>query len=569
MEAALEILKPDRDCIDALSRALKCHPTLSTLLANRHIADAQAALDFIQPSLKNLRPPETLCDIDRAVERIVAAVIDGEKILVFGDYDVDGITATCLIFTFLKEIGAVVSYYIPHRINEGYSISAAHLTNGAVPAHTRLIITVDCGTTSTKAVEAASAAGIDVVVTDHHNITGYLPAAIAVINPKRDECTAGLEQLAGVGVVFYLVIALRKALRERQYFTRIPEPNLKKLCDLVALGTVADMVPLVQENRVLTAIGLDIINTGTRPGLNSLLTASKLAAGRVDSEAIAFKLAPRLNAAGRMGHASQSVDLLGATENENPGDLAAALENLNQARQKTEKEITENITDTLARTPALLTRPALVMSSDTWHPGVTGIVAARLARKYNRPAILVCTRTGIGKGSGRSVPGIDMVSCLHECAPLLKRFGGHPAAAGLTLETDNFDAFRERFEASVQKRVAQGIPAPGLRIDCELEFAAINPGLMDLIELLQPFGQGNPEPLFIARRVRVSSSRSVGQGHARLVIAQQTSGRNLSLPAIYFNAGTIPAMAGVVVFALHWNHWNGKKSIQAVVKHMA
>ncbi len=568
MRETLEILTPDRALVDDLTRLLRCDPVLSTLLVNRGITDPQTALDFMYPALNKIRPPDDLCDIDPAAERIAVALEAKQKILVFGDYDVDGVTATCLLTEFLQEVGADASYHIPDRITEGYSLSTAHISNGTVPAGTRLIITVDCGTSSTAAVKSAATAGIDVIITDHHKVTTALPAAIAVVNPNREECHSGLGFLAGVGVVFYLVIALRKMLRERNFFKQTPEPNLKKYCDLVALGTVADRVPLVRENRILTSIGLEIINAGARPGLNHLIKASRINTGRVDSEDIAYKLAPRLNAAGRIRHAAISVDLMGASEDDNPGEMAASLDNLNRERQKIEKATFSEISDRLARSPELLTRPAIVLSSPTWHPGITGIVSSRLARLFNRPVFLVCMQAGVGKGSGRSIPGIDIVSCLKECSPVLERYGGHPAAAGITVTDENFNVFRELFESAVEERFGRGISPPGIRIDCELDFSQIQAGLLDTLELLQPFGQGNPEPLFLAQEIRVLSSKGVGQGHSRLLLSQCTKDLKKSLAAIYFNSGAIPPNASRVVFALCWNRWNGKKKPQAVVKYL-
>jgi len=568
MDRTLDIPTLDRSRIDKLSAALKCHPILSTLLINREITECQTAIDFLQPSLKNLRPPHDLCDIADAVQRITAAIEENQKILVFGDYDVDGVTATCLLTEFLEAVGARVAYYIPHRVHEGYSLNTSHIHNGTVPADTRLIITVDCGVSSRDAVAAAVQAGIDVIITDHHIVTKPLPEAIAVINPNRADCPSGLETLSGVGVVFYLVIALRKELRTKGLFKNIPEPNLKKLCDLVALGTVADMVPLIRENRILTSIGLDVINSGARPGLKRLIETSRIRSGKVDSEDIAFRLAPRLNAAGRLNHASEAVELLRATGDDPASQMATALDSLNSERREIERTTSKNIEKLLARSPDHLNRPAIVLSSPDWHPGITGIVAARLARQYHRPAFLVSMPADIGKGSGRSIPGIDIISCLKACAPLLERYGGHPAAAGITVTNRNFEAFRELFDKAVQKRVDRGIPPEHLRVDCELDFAGIQAGLMDALALLEPFGQGNPEPLFLARRVSVLSAKTVGQDHTRLMLSQHANGLKKPLAAIYFNSGTVPEKADRVVYALRWNHWNGRKSIQAIIKYM-
>ena len=569
MERNLDILKPDHHNVEKLTDALQCHPILGTLLVNRNIMDHRSAIDFLQPSLGNLRAPHDVCDIAAAAHRISEAIKNGEKILVFGDYDVDGVTATCLLTEFLEEVGAKVSYYIPHRVNEGYSLNPGHVQNGAVTPDTGLIITVDCGISSRKAVAAAAEAGIDVIVTDHHAVTQPLPNAVAVINPNRPDCPSGLENLSGVGVVFYLIIALRKELRERQHFDSQPEPNLKKRCDLVALGTVADMVPLVGENRVLTSIGLDIINGGARPGLNHLIEASRIQAGYIDSEDIAYRLAPRLNAAGRLDHASEAVELLKARDSAAAARLAQTLDRLNTRRREIEQETCRAIEDRLTQSPDLTGRAAIVLADEAWHPGITGIAAARLARQYHRPVFLISLSGETGKGSGRGIPGVDMISCLNECAPVLERYGGHSTAAGITVTKRNINKFNKLFQAAVEKQINQGIAPERIRVDCELPISQIQPGLMELLGRLAPFGQGNPEPFFLVRNVRVTAQKTVGQHHTRLTLSQPADNGQRSLEAIYFNTTRVPENARLAVFALRWNRWRGKKTIQAVIQYMA
>ena len=462
----------------------------------------------------------------------------------------------------------MVSYYIPHRIQEGYSLHPGHVQHGAVAPDTALIVTVDCGVSSRRAVSAAADAGIDVIVTDHHAVTKPLPNAVAVINPNRPDCPSGLGSLSGVGVVFYLVIALRKELRERQYFTSHPEPNLKKHCDLVALGTVADMVPLVGENRVLTSVGLQVINSSNRPGLNRLIEASRIQGDRIDSEDIAYRLAPRLNAAGRLNHASDAVELLRARDNVAAAHLAQTLDRLNTRRREIEQDTCRSIEDTLTRSPELADRPAIVLADEAWHPGITGIAAARLARQYHRPVFLISLSGETGKGSGRSIPGVDIISCLNACAPVLERYGGHPSAAGITVTKSNISEFRSLFEVEVEKQIERGIAPERIRVDCELHLAQIQPVLMDLLARLAPFGQGNPEPFFLAREVTITRKKTVGRHHTRLTLTQKARNAQKHLEAIYFNTTRVPDKARMAVFALRWNHWRGKKTIQAVIQNL-
>ena len=310
MQKVWEIQTTDAQAVARMSRHLKCHPATASILVQRGLASEKEIHTFLQPSLHHLRSPFSLTGMTEAVLRLHHALQLSENILIFGDYDVDGVTATTLIYQFLKEIGAQVSYHIPHRITEGYSLKTTHITNIAIPGDIKVLVTVDCGVSSHEAVSLAQSKLIDVIITDHHDIPPKLPDALAVINPKRIDCQSGLEDLSGVGLAFYLVMALRKHLRDKGYFKNISEPNIKKSCDLVALGTVSDMVPLVHENRILTRAGLDIIRSAHRPGIKALADVCAVDHRHIDAQDISFRLAPRINAAGRMDHARIAARLL-------------------------------------------------------------------------------------------------------------------------------------------------------------------------------------------------------------------------------------------------------------------
>jgi single-stranded-DNA-specific exonuclease len=562
-------LQPDPEAVKTLSRQLNCNPITATVLVNRDIKTLPDAQCFFNSSLNNLRPPFSLQDMEAAVNRIYKAIVDHEKILVFGDYDVDGITAVVVLLNFLRYVGADVSYYIPHRITEGYSIQPRHISQYARPNQVDLIITADCGSGSHQAVEAANRFGIDMVITDHHNISEGIPPALAVINPKRPDCSADLQNLAGVGVAFFLLICLRTHLRKKGFWDEKPEPNLKEYCDLVALGTVADMVPLIEENRILCKTGIEIIKAGQRPGLRALVEASAIQNQSPNAEDIAFRLAPRLNAAGRMDHAARAVDLLCATDTDSAEKTAHTLNLLNRKRQDLEKGILKDIQQFIENNPSLLRRQTLVLSREGWHAGVLGIVASRLMQKYHRPVVLISLQDGMGKGSARGVEGLNLYDALADCQSFLENFGGHAMAAGLQIREEKITDFQNAFESVIQRTTSPDALTPVIHIDCELEFTSISDCFIDELELLMPYGTGNPEPLFLARNVKVLNSKIVGQNHRRMFLSQTSGYARTTIPAIQFNVEADDAQKtsfDQIVFRLHYNRWNGKKSPQMVIE---
>ena len=569
MEKLWQLLTPNPALVRRLGDALGCHPVVAALLANRGLQTSDQAQSFLNPTLSQLRPPNDLAGLEPAVQRIVRALTAHEPILVFGDYDVDGTTATAVLAEFLIACGAEVSYYIPHRLNEGYGLQPRHVGEVMVPRGVRLVISADCGIGSHDAVRAATLAGIDVIVTDHHTVSGDLPPAYAVVNPKRPDCPAGLGHLAGVGVVFCLVLALRKRLREMGFWSHRPEPNLKSACDLVALGTIADMVPLVEENRILARTGLELIRRGRRPGLSALLDAAGIPDRPTEAEDVAFRLAPRLNAAGRIAHAGTAVELLTAGGDDEARRIAQRLNALNARRQEIERGILADIQDTLARRPELLSGRTLVMAHPGWHQGVIGIVASKVMELHYRPVVLISLRDGAGRGSARSIPGIDLYACLHACRRHLVDLGGHRQAAGLQIAEDHVAAFRQAFEEAVAARSTSRDFQPRLQIDAELELGDITAELIDQIEGLMPYGSGNPEPIFVAHGLVVTSSSWVAQHHRRMVLRPAAGPADRTVRAIQFNAdsrsGALTRFERLA-FKLRWNRWNGNRSPQLVVE---
>ena len=578
MKKYWQLLQPDIDVVEKIRGELQCSPVIAAILVNRKIISKDNALRFLNPSFNNMRPPCSMKDMDAAVKRIYSAITGHEKILIFGDYDVDGITATTILFEFLHYTGADVSYYIPHRTKEGYGLHTKHITDYAIPNKINLIITVDCGSSSNNAVKTASSSEIDVIITDHHEISDKPPDAVAVLNPKRHDCPSDFHSLAGVGVAFYLLICLRKYLRDNHFWQNRPEPNLKSLCDLVALGTVADIVPLVDENRILVKTGLEIINAGKRCGIKTLMEFSGIIRLRrtVDTEDVAFRLAPRLNAAGRIDHASTAVELLMANSLETARQLAQSLNNMNIKRHNIEQQIIEDIFEYLKNNQHLLKNSSLVLSDNEldnmWHEGVLGIVAARMVKKYFRPVVLIAIKDDIGKGSARSIPGFNIYNGLMSCSDHLEAFGGHSMAAGLKIKAEHMDVFQKNFENTVQQMTTSDDFVQTISIDFELNFDDISDALINELETLKPFGAGNHEPLFMAKNVRVIDSKIVGKNHRRMLLNQSAAGgTGNSFNAIHFNVDTNKNLRehfDQIAFRLRWNHWNEKKTAQIVIEHV-
>ncbi len=570
MEKTWHLLTPDTGTVSVLSSALKCHPIVAAVLANRHLTTPETASEFLDPTFARLRPPTELKDLGKAVHRIARAIASKEHILLFGDYDVDGTTATAVLLEFLGHCGARVSYYIPHRLEEGYGLQDRHIPQVALPRKADLIVTVDCGTSSHAAVAAAGAAGIDVVITDHHTVDGALPAALAVVNPKRPDCPAGLRSLAGVGVAFYLAIGLRKHLRDAGFWNDgRPEPNLRPFCDLVALGTIADMVPLQGDNRILARAGLELIGASRRPGLSALLEVCGVTRRAADAEDVSFRLGPRLNAAGRIGHAGVSVELLTAERMEAAHKLAGSLNDFNIQRQEIERRILADVDGILRKRPALLDRRTLVLAAEGWHAGVIGIVASKLMDRYFRPVVLVALQDGRGRGSARAMAGIDLYAALSSCGRHLEELGGHSQAAGLQIAAENLPVFADDFEQAVRESYPADLFVPQIDIDAVLDFEGISEELVDQLEALMPWGVGNPEPIFMARKVSVASSARVGGSHRRMQLRHSGRGPERGLGAIQFNVD--PHTFELrdfdrIAYRLRWNHWNGSKTLQLVVE---
>lgn len=538
-----------------LARALDVSPVVAQVLVNRGLGDEEAARRFLRGGAETLPDPYLLLGMERAVARIGEAVAAGQRITVYGDYDVDGITATALLYRVITRLGGVVDYYIPERQSEGYGLNEAAL-EALYRGGTRLVVTVDCGISAVAEI-AALAGRVDVIVTDHHQPPEVLPPAYAVLNPKQAACPYPDKNLAGVGVAFKLC----QALWGRMGGDGVPPDAL---LDLVAVGTVADIVPLTGENRILVKLGLERLAVTDNAGLRALMKEAGLAAEKLDAGRVGFVIAPRLNAAGRLRHAAAGVELLITDDDARAAELAADLERENGHRQAVERELLAAADELLAGTePAK--QKVLVLAGDDWHSGVIGIVASRLVDRYYRPVVMISVRDGIGKGSCRSIPSFDIFRALEQCADLLVQFGGHRQAAGLTVEAANIDALRERLNAVAAATLSEDDYQPVLDIDSRVALAEVDAALVEQLACLAPYGLGNPCPVFACEKLAVAGVRAVGQDGRHLKLRVKQAGASGEVIG-WDMGGLAERLSGDtaidLAFVPEYNEWQGQRHIQ-------
>ncbi|NPV26535.1 MAG: single-stranded-DNA-specific exonuclease RecJ [Firmicutes bacterium] len=555
------VYKPEYELTQRLARALGISPIVAQILINRGIKSVEDAKLFLGSDLRQLPLPWELNGVKEACQYILTAIRRGEKILVYGDYDVDGITSTTLLVTVLKRLGATVDYYIPDRLEEGYGLNLEALRT-AKEAGTQVVITVDCGISSLAEAEYARQLGLTLLITDHHEPPPKLPNASAVVNPKLGYV---FPELAGVGVAFKLAQGLLATVDGGAGTKFYGE----ELLDLVALGTVADIVPLTGENRTLVKHGLQTIRHTTRVGLQELLKITGLENKDLSSWHLSFVLAPRLNAAGRLGDPRLGTELLLTESRRRAQELVLLLEQTNLERQALEKEILRRAEEKIATEVDLQSTRVLVLAEHDWHPGVIGIVAAKLVEKYSRPVFLITVEGDTGKGSGRSRSGFSLYAALEQCRSLLVKYGGHSQAAGLTISVDQIATFREAINQVADKMMtAEGL-LPSLYLDTEVALADLNWELFGQLQTLAPFGNGNPNPLLVCRGVQVVECRGVGNGgnHLKLKIKGETGywdGIGFSLGGLTEVAATYEAVD--LAFGLEENEWNGQRRLQLKIK---
>ena len=554
VEKKWKLHEVDSTLVAQLATSLALSPIVATILANRGISDVTVARQWLTPDETVSHDPFLIADMDQAVDRLRKAILDQEQISCYGDYDVDGITATSLYLMFLRQQGARADFYIPDRKSEGYGLNAPALRQLAKDG-VKVLITIDCGTSSHKEIELANALGLDVIITDHHQIIGTHPHALAFLNPQRADCPYPFKGLCSGGLAFKVAAAYVSKFGSAQV-------DMMAFTDLAALATLADMVPLTDENRWLVRQGLQQIARSDRSGIQALKQSAGIN-GKCTEGMVAFRLAPTLNAAGRLAHANLGVDLLTCESEEDASPIARQLDALNRQRREIEQE---TVDDAVQRVEGGPIPGAIVVGDRAWHVGVVGIVASRLVERYYRPSVVIAfDHEGYGRGSVRSVLGVDVCQLLSQCADLLKGFGGHPGAAGLQIREDQLSAFNRRFSELAFSAMGEEVRTPVLHIDAMVRLQQIHPTLLKEIQQLHPFGMGNPEPTFLSKHVKVLEKRLVGDNHLKLVVRQGTS---LPFECLGFRMGMLEEFAKLegrlidMVFVPEINHWRGLDRIQ-------
>ena len=552
----------DKNLISQLAQEMHISTILAKIMLNRGLTDKNQVEKFLAKSISGIHHPYNFKGMDIAVERVVQAIQKKEKTVIYGDYDVDGITSTSILYMFLKDLGAVVDYYIPDRIDEGYGVNIAALDK-ICKSGVSLLITVDCGITAVNEVNYAKERGIDVIVTDHHTCKEQIPDAVAVINPKQPDCPYEFKDLAGVGVAFKFILALaiRYGISTRECFD--------KYVEFAALGTIADVVPLRDENRIIVNSGLKIMQRNPSCGLDCLMHVAGLKEKPVNTTSVGYVISPRINAAGRVGNAKVAVDLLTSADRQHCYDTALTLNEENRMRQIKEQEIADEALEIIKSHPKIADNDVIVLYHEKWHHGIIGIVASRISDIYHKPCIMLSLEDDIAKGSGRSVKGLNLFNALNYCSDLLIKFGGHELAAGLSIEQKNIDEFIKRInEYSKQNKTAEA-DFYTLELDCELSPQSITRKLIQNINALEPFGTANPQPLFSMCNVVVQNVRPIGMNnkHLKLIVRKN----NITFSTVGFNLGHLAEKINVmscidIAFYPEINQYRNNDYIQLNIK---
>lgn len=552
--------EPDSGLVTDISTSCNLPTAIVRILLNRGMRTPEEIDRFLNPKLSDLGDPFALKGMKEGIDRVTRALLENEKIRIYGDYDVDGITATSLLYIIFNKLGAQVDFYLPNRLTEGYGLSQDGIDE-AVAAGVTLIITVDTGINAVEEVEYAASKGVDVVITDHHEPGAERPNAVTIINPKQPECSYGNE-LSGVGVAFKFAQALYQALNQ-------DGSDLEEHLDLVALGTAADIVPLTRENRILTRFGIQQISRTTKPGLKSLAFVSGLMGKKISTGQVVFILAPRINALGRLGDAGEAIRLLATRDERVAQDIARKLDSENRRRKEIDEATLQEALQQLEEVSDLENDRAIVLAKKDWHQGVIGIVASRLVEKYHLPTVMISVVNGVGKGSARSIPGFHLCEALKECEHLLKKYGGHKYAAGLTIEAENIEEFRKKFlEVSMSKLTVEDTEAK-MEIDLELELSEIDDNFMEALELFSPFGPQNMRPVFLTRNCEVvGRPYVVGRNHLKMKARKGNTVMDVIGYGLGDKASEITSESCLVdmVYSAEYNTYNGVTKKQVNLK---
>ncbi len=538
-----------------LSDSLNIHPIVAQLLVNRGISTLEEAQNFFSADVSSLHDPFLLKGMDRMIERVKKAQRNKEKILIFGDYDVDGVTSSALLYRRLSRTGLEVINHIPHRVNDGYGLNE-NIAQYAKEKGVKLLISVDCGISSYRAVECLNACGIDCLIIDHHEPShNHLPAAYAIVNPKQKGCLYPFKNLASVGLVAKLIQALEGNISE-------------EILDLVALGTIADVVPLRGENRIFVRLGLPRIEQTKNKGLAALMEVAKISGKKMSPYHVGFILGPRINATGRLDSAHKSLDLFLSEDHTKAHALAKQLDGFNTQRQKIQKEMVEEALEIVERDVNFKEQKVIVIHREDWHKGVLGIVASKIAERYYRPTIVISVKEGIGVASARSIEGFHLYNALHDCADLLENYGGHEGAAGLTIRAENIDPFRNLINQAAEQLFTPQKLLPSISIDSEIPLSSVSKDMADIIADMGPFGEGNPEPIFCSRRVKVKSYPQIlGRDTLKFWV---TSG-SVAVSAVGFGMAEykpliVPGQEIDLAYQMTIDDWNKEPTVQLKLK---
>lgn len=557
MNKKWQICECDKEKVENIKNKYNLNSLLATILVNKNIIDKEKIRLFLEPNRNDFYDPYLINDMDIATDRIIKAINNQEKVIIYGDYDVDGITSITVLKSFLKDVGLQASYYIPNRLEEGYGLNKDAINKIAEQGYT-LMITVDCGITAIEEVEYANSLGIETIITDHHEPGEELPNALAVIDNKRKDSKYPFRELAGVGVAFKVSQALSQKLN-------LKEEIYLKYLDIVCVGTISDIVPLVDENRVITKLGMLLVKQTKNLGLRSILNSSGYR--QINSMAISFGVAPRINACGRLGDAEEALKLLLSTDIYEVNELTNKLNEHNRQRQEIEKSISKEAIEKIEN-EKLNENRTIVVGGKNWHHGVIGIVSSKITEKYFKPSILLSLEeNGIAKGSGRSIPGFDLHEALMKCEDLLDKFGGHSMAVGLTLKQENLSEFYKRFEYFAKESKIEEI-VPIINVDAKIELRDINKKVIEDLKQLEPFGEANKMPIFALKNVKIDSIRSLSDGkHLKLTLRE----KNQVISAIGFNIGNLVNEYKIgdridIAGTLEINTYNGMESLQINIK---
>lgn len=555
MNKKWECYQIDEEKVEKLAEDFNISPLIATILVNKGLEKKEEIEKFLNPTRRDFYDPYLMPDMEIAVDRIIKAIENKEKMIIYGDYDVDGITSITVLEKFLLERGAIVHDYIPNRLDEGYGLNKEAIQKIVDDKYT-LMITVDCGISGVQEVEFANSLGLETIVTDHHEQAEVLPNALAVVDAKRKDNKYPFNQLAGVGVVFKLIqaIGIRLNLEEKEYL---------KFLDLVCVGTISDIVPLVDENRVIAKLGLKLVEVTKNIGLKTLLNS--IGYQKIDSACVSFGIAPRINACGRMGHQEEALNLFLTEDLQEAQRIATKLNEYNRQRQEKEKKIFEEALEMIKNEED--NKSCIILAGENWHHGVIGIVSSKVTEMYFKPSILICLEGEEGKGSGRSIPGFDLHEALSNCMEHIEKFGGHSMAIGISLKRDEFPKFKKQFEdyatnCNIDKIIQV------LHIDEEVSLKNINKNAVSELSLLEPFGEGNKMPLFLYKNLKIHSIRALSEGkHLKLTLKDD----NFMIDAIGFNMGELANEYLIgnkidVVGTLEINNFNNVENIQINLK---